>query len=276
MISQTFSKGRFARVGLFLFSILAVSPAHGRGLLVSPTQLGLVGKAGQTTTGTIYVSSSREEKNQVSVTIADFMRDESGAVVDAKGHSRSCMSWLDVDRASLESPEAGRVEVTVSARIPKEATGSYWAIVYLSSTPPPRSQTAPMSMRVVPRIGIPVVVTVEGTAKPKMKVIETKATHTDDGVDIYSILENTGNSASLVSGAFALERSTAKPAEPEEITSKDVGPYTSLPGTRLKIKHHIEFKGSLAGVQAHAYLRYGGGAEDSAEAAVAIEEASKK
>ncbi len=252
------------------------SPLAALGLLVSPTQLGLVGKPGQIVSGTLHVSSSKSEENHISLAISDFTRNEDGQVVeilDSKLQPRSCKGWIDVDRSDFVSPAVGSVDVTVSARIPADATGSYWALVALASQPPARDLRGQgVAIRLIPRVAIPIVVTVEGTTKPAVAIIETRAVRADKGVDVYSTIENTGNTAVLISAAFSLERRSTGGGEAEELAGTTVGPLTSLPGTRMKAKGHLEYDGSLAGVQAHAYLRYGPDAADSTEAVAVIED----
>ena len=241
----------------FHFAFAAVAAA--RGVLVSPTQLGLSGKPGQTVSGVLYVSSSKAEKNRITVTLAEFMRDEEGKVIGSETtHGRSARGWLDVDRSDFVTLESGRTEVTVSARIPESATGSYWALVYLQAEPSARDpKRGSLMFRVVPRVGIPVIVTVEGTAKPELKIVETRASRVADGVEVYSTVQNSGNTAVLISGAFSLERQAANSTDSQELASGTVGPLTSLPGTKLKVKTQLKYDGSLAGVQAHAYVRFG-------------------
>jgi hypothetical protein len=269
--------GRLSAAGrafLFIaFHLAFAAVASARGVLVSPTQLGLSGKPGQTVSGVLYVSSSKAEKNRITVTLAEFTRDEDGKVIGSEtAHARSARAWLDVDRTDFLTLESGRTEVTVSARIPDNASGSYWALIYLQAEPAARDpKRGSLMFRVVPRVGIPVIVTAEGTTKPQLRIIETRAKRVADGVEIYSTVENSGNTAVLISGAFSLERQAANSTDSQELASDTAGPFTSMPGTKLKVKTQLKYNGSLAGVQAHAYVRFGPRPEDTAEAATAIE-----
>lgn len=277
MSQKPIPHGRLSAAGrAFLFVALHFAfavAAAARGVLVSPTQLGLTGKPGQTVSGVLYVSSSQAQKNRITVALGEFHRDEEGKVIGSETtHARSARTWLDLDRTDFVSLESGRTEVTVSARIPENASGSYWALVYLQAEPAARDpKRGSLMFRVVPRVGIPVIVTVEGTTKPQLKIVETRAVRVADGVEVYSTLENSGNTAVLVSGAFSLERPGTNPAESQELASGTAGPLTSLPGTKLKVKTQLKWNGPLAGVQAHAYVRFGPRPEDTAEAATAIE-----
>lgn len=236
-------------------------------------------KAGQTVSGTLLVSSSKEEQNHIVVTLSDFTRNEEGRVVeltDPKANPRSCRSWIDVDRLDFVSPEKGYVELTVSAHVPDGASGSYWALALLASEPPARdSRMSATTFQLVPRVAIPIVVTVEGTAKPSLGILKTTAVKEEKGIAVESIIENRGNVAVLISAAFALERAAAGTTDAEEVSSATVGPLTSLPGTRLRAKTVLPYQGSLGAVTAHTYVRYGPHPEDTTEATAVVTDASK-
>jgi hypothetical protein len=256
----------------FALAFLAVD-AIARGLLVSPSQIGLVGAAGSTITETIYVSSSREEKNYVQVAISDFVRTIDGELREASADDvvRSCKDWIDVDQNSFTSPEQGRVQLTLTARIPANAQGSYWALLSLRSVPPSRTGPAKgHGFRVVPRIAIPVLVTVTGTEKREMTITDFKVTSVADGVvDVEAVLENRGNVAVLFNGAFTLDR-VAPPSEIIEVAEVPVEILTSLPGHKSRVKGRLEWKGALSDLRAHSMFRYGPNANDVAEATAEI------
>jgi len=249
--------------------LLIATRLDARGLVVSPAQLGIIGTAGARASGTISVSSSRQEQTQVRISIADFTRDLDGKLVEVKPDqaTRSCKAWLEVEQREFTSPASGSVPLVVSARIPPNATGSYWAVVNLEAVPQP-SSFAPrrsIGVQIVPRIAVPIIITVGGTEKISVTTLSIDlAPSTDpEGTEAAVVVENDGNTAVLLTGALALER-PAKP-DSEEVASVDVGPVTSLPGSKVKLKGVIPFTGSTAGLQAHAYLRFGPGAEQTLE-----------
>jgi hypothetical protein len=255
-----------------LVALAAASPADARGLVVSPTQLGLVGKPGSSVAGTIVVGSSRAESNQVRVTLLDYSRDEDGRVVERAlgGEPRSCKNWLEADRTEFTSPETGRVEMRITARIPANASGSYWALAALESLPPKPKLGMGMAIQMVPRVVVPIVVTVSGTERRLVKIGGVSAKKVDGGVDAVCEIENTGNTAVLVSGAFTLERATGSgPAE--EVAEAPVTAVTSLPGLKLRIKKTLAFPLPNSAYTVRAILRYGPDPADVTESAATIE-----
>lgn len=262
----------FVPAAALLLLQLIATRADSMGLLVSPAQVGLVGKAGSTVSGIISVSSSRREQTQVRISLADFVRDLDGKVheIPATEAKRSCKQWLEIDQREFTSPESGTVPLVVSAKISENASGSYWALVNIEAVPAAvdRRTERAVGIQIIPRIAIPVVITVSGTENISVRAEEVHVTPQSDGVDTYVIIRNDGNTAILLSGALVLERGSGN--DSEEVASVDVNPITSLPGTSVKVKGLIPWKGDPSGLQAHAYLRYGPNPEQTLEAVTRI------
>src|SRR6266545_7465360 len=219
------------RFSFFIALLLIAAPGFGRGLVVSPTQLGLVGKGGTVAIGVLTVASSRAEENDVRVAIRDFTRGEDGqlkiAEADSPSHSRSCKGWLTVDRSSFVSPSGGRVELPVRARIPEGASGSYWAAILVASAAPPRSSAQGYGVQIVPQIAIPIIVTVSGTEQRDLHLISVRASRISDGtITAEALVENRGNVAVILNGAVSIDEQN------EELASSDVPTTVSLPGSR--------------------------------------------
>ena len=126
--------------------------SQARGVVATPVQLGLVGRPGATVSDVIRVASPREEPNFIQASLVDFTKDEEGRTEPppAGGEPRSCRPWLEVDKTDFATPERGRVELRVTARIPADATGSYWTLVQLEAVPPPRASDKGMAVAIVP------------------------------------------------------------------------------------------------------------------------------
>ena len=259
-----------------LITALSASPSVARGLLVSPTQTGIVAAPGGIGTATIMVASSKAERNRIRATILDFMRNDVGQIVAvAESHARSARPWLEVSSPEFDTPENGRVEILVTARVPSDARGSYWAMVALEALPTARDRNAGgIAFQIVPRVIVPVIVTVAGTEQYDVAITALEAVHPagQNAVKSMITVENRGNAAVMVTGAFTLERSGAADAPPEEVALDSIEPVTSLPGTTMRIEGNLPWNGSTRGLQAHAYVRYGPRPEDAAEAAVTIDD----
>ena len=261
---------------VFLACALLAARSWGKGLLVTPSQLGLVGKAGTAASDVINVASTRDEPVQVRVRIADFVRDEDGKLhqVPHAQSTRSCAEWLRADQDLFSAPGTGRTEVRLTATIPAGAEGSYWALLSLELVPPTPPAGQGMGVVIIPSIGVPVIVTVEGTEKRQLAVTRVEAKRTEGQlVTCQTTIENTGNVAVLVSGAFTLETPASKEeGDTLEVASTDVGPLTSFPGSKLRITGKLNWGGTIAGLTLHSYLRWGPGANETSEASTSVEE----
>lgn len=265
--------GKFLRTTILAAGLCSSLPALAVGLLASPVQLGLVGKPGQTVSGVVQVSASNSQDTTIRVTFGNFSKDEEGRLVELPGSDqpRSCLAWLSASQLTFTAPAQGKAQIQVSARIPAGASGSYWAFVAFSAPPPPRSARG-TGVLFMPRVIIPVIVSVEGTLAPKVQFQVTTARYDPvlGGVEAKALLVNTGNAAVLINGAFALEQQGPGDASPSEVGEKDVGPLTSLPGTRLVAKGLIPWSGPWTGLQVHSYLRYGPEPDQAAESVAPI------
>jgi hypothetical protein len=255
--------------------LLCSVSAWGRGLLVTPVQVGLSGAAGSTVTDIVSVSSARPEETQIRTSIADFRRTLDGVVevVPPEQAKRSCRTWIEVDQREFVSPKSGVIPVVVTAHIPSGASGSYWALLQLDAVPPPqtfaRQPTPHVGVQVIPRVASPVVVTVAGNGTTAIVSREIHGERGAEKIEAFEIIDNTGTNAVLVSGAFALERRTAT-GDTEELASVDVGPMTSLPGSPLRIRASIPWTADVGNAEVHAYLRFGSGSGDVLEARTAV------
>ncbi len=263
------------RFGLFVAICVFPVAALAIGMVISPVQLGLSGPPGSTVSGVINVSSSRPRENTIRVSFGDYVIDAEGKrteVTSVNVPTRSCRAWLDVDQQQFVSPEQGKVPVVISARIPADASGSYWAEAYFESLPAPPSFTpggrAPVvGLQIVPRIGIPIIVTAKGTEKYNVKIDGLGAARTADGVEASVQIENSGNAVVMISGAVALEKPAAGAEVPEELISKDIEPVTSYPGVKRNIKIALPLKPvDPASIDLHAYLRFGRSPDQALEA----------
>ncbi|HEY3052020.1 MAG TPA: hypothetical protein VGK04_01380 [Thermoanaerobaculia bacterium] len=264
------SRVRGIHFSFFIALLLIAAPGFGRGLVVSPTQLGLVGKGGTIAMGVLTVASSRAEDNDVRVAIRDFTRGEDGrlkiAEADSPSHPRSCKEWLTVDRSSFVSPSSGRVELPVRARIPDLASGSYWAAILVASAAPPRSSEQGYGLQIVPQIAIPIIVTVSGTEHRDVRLISVRALRNADGaITAEALVENRGNAAVILNGAMSIDERN------EELVSSDIPTTVSLPDSRSRIVTKLNYADSIDGKSVHAILRYGPKASDVLDGSGRIE-----
>jgi hypothetical protein len=241
-------------------------------------QVGIVARAGEVGTATILVASPKAERNRIRATLVDFTRDAKGKIVELKEpHPRSARSWLEIGAPEFETPEKGRVPVQLAARVPADARGSYWALVALESLPEPRTPGArSIGVMIVPRVIVPVIVTVAGTESYDVAIEAFEATRAAGRIEVEPAITvaNNGNAAVMITGAFVLERLARGDAPAEEVALDQIEPITALPGTTMTVTGLLPWNGSTASLQAHAYVRYGPRPQDAVEAASTVDNAA--
>lgn len=260
----------FGAAFLLLLTPLA---APARGILASPVQLGLAAPPGGAASDVVKVSSSKEESNRIRALLLDFTKDEMGRiqVLQDGENPRSCKGWLSLDRVDFLTPEQGSVEVRVTAHVPPDARGSYWALLALEVLPPPRNEGSGTGVVFIPRVAIPVIVTASGTEERGLQVEGFRAAYNGAEVVTELSVRNTGNAALLLQGAFTVEKPGAEGSLPEEVASDEPDPQTAYPGARLRIRGKVTLPLPEPGLSAHAYFRFGPEPSQAVEAATDVE-----
>lgn len=259
--------------GAALFLLLTPLAAPARGILASPVQLGLTAPPGGAASDVVKVSSSKEESNRIRALLLDFTKDEMGRirVLEDGQNPRSCKGWLSLDRVDFLTPERGSVEVRVTAHVPPDARGSYWALLALEVMPPPRSEGSGTGVVFIPRVAIPVIVTAAGTEERSLQVEGFRAAYNGAEVVAELSVRNTGNAALLLQGAFTVEKPAPEGSVPEEVASAEPDPSTAYPGATLRIRGKVNLPLPQPGLSAHAYFRYGPEPSQAVEASSEVE-----
>lgn len=257
----------FRRLIAFILFFAALTPAlHARGVVATPAQLGLVVTPGKPATETIEVFSPGGEVNEVKVSIVDYVLDDAGRLTQVSSpHARSARRFLEVDQAVIQAPATGRVPLQVVARVPEGSAGSYWAAVALAVYPKPAAGKNKVAVGVVARILVPVILTVNGPVDIQLLPSPIETFREDGKLRASMWVENRGNAAVLLSGAFAVETKDREGLAEELASANIVKPVTSLPGTKVRVYGTIDWNGDSTEAVVRAYLRYGNRKGDSIE-----------
>lgn len=259
--------------------LLLVGALHATGILLTPSQMGMIVKPGETATETFRVAPSRVEKTQVRVRIVDFDKSPAGETVEGKtgDPERSCAGWVRVEPVAFETADSGWTDVRVSVTVPPGAKGSYWALAIFQAEAGAKEIAKGQMLAFRPQLFAPLVVTVAGTEQRRAKVENLKASLLPDGrIDVTADVTNTGNTALMPSGSWVVEHPAAGSGPGEELLEKELGSFLLLPAHSFKVRETLPRPGApgTAGLAVRAYIRYGAEAGEVLETAVPVSAAS--
>jgi hypothetical protein len=245
------------------------------GVLVTPGQMGLSARPGETARGIFQVSAAQREKTLVRITVKDYDKTPDNKTVEGEAGRtpRSCATWTRLEPVLLETAEEGWSPVQVFVAVPPDARGTYWAMVAFEVEPPAPKPGTGARLAIRPRITLPLLVTVEGTEIRSARILGSRATLKADGsVEASAEIENLGTTGLMLSGSWVLE-SVARPGEtPEELHEHAVNGFLVLPGHRLTRTEVLKPEPAVVPpASAHVYLRYGMAPGEIVEATVPLE-----
>ena len=256
-------------------AFLFVRALFATGILLTPSQMGMIVKPGETATETFRVAPSRVEKTQVRVRIVDFEKTTAGETLEGKvgDPERSCASWVRVEPVAFETADSGWTDVRISVTVPPGAKGSYWALAIFQAEAGAKEIAKGQMLAFRPQLYAPLVVTVAGTEQRRAKVENMKATVLSDGrIDVTADMTNSGNTALMPSGSWVVERAAAGSVPGEELLEKELASFLLLPAHVFKMHETLaKPEGPGAGdLAVRAYVRYGAEPGEVLEAAVPV------
>ena len=256
-------------------AFLCVRALLATGILLTPSQMGMIVKPGETATETFRVAPSRVEKTQVRVRIVDFDKTSAGETLEGKAGDpeRSCAGWVRVEPVAFETADSGWTDVRISVTVPPGAKGSYWALAIFQAEAGAKEIAKGQMLAFRPQLYAPLVVTVAGTEQRRAKIENLKAVVLPDGrIDVTADMTNTGNTALMPSGSWVVERPGAGSAPGEELLEKELASFLLLPAHLFKVHETLskpEVPGA-GGLAVRAYVRYGAEAGEVLEVAAPV------
>lgn len=207
------------------------SPAGGRvGLDVLPSLVEVTQKAGDRFEREVTLSNGGDASLTVSVEVGDWSMSESGDVrfADAATLPGSCAQWIQVEPARVVIPPRGRSTVNLSVRSPADAVGTHWGVVFFT-LPETRSSDQGSPITYLPRVGLTVYVTAEGTEREDFRLADVTAAESSEakGIRLAALLENEGNVAVRFHVTWQV-----KSADGKFVRSYEARSLVALPGTR--------------------------------------------
>ena len=204
---------------------------------IGPARLELRLEPGAETTVVLDAVNHGDEPLRLKVYAFDFDFDADGGLQYGRSLSgaRSCASWFRFNPQVLEVERAGGSEpVRATARVPPNASGTYWCVLFLEDVPPPlKPGSRAVAAQFNARVGSIVYVDVGPAAAPVLH-IESLAT--------APAAENPEAVAEVVHASGGYLRPQGQwellSADGSVLQREDVG-FPLLPGKRLRLRWPI-------------------------------------
>ena len=168
MINKTASPRALAALGAGLF-MLAMSAFAQVGIGIAPPRFELLMRPGDTATYSLAVFSKNTPDQQIEVSLADWVSDETGAVkIYQPGVlAHSAAHWINValDPFNLKANSSHEIKFSVTIPDDNALQGSYWSALSFKTKPIPVKKQG-ITTLVSTRALAVVYVTIQGTEKP--------------------------------------------------------------------------------------------------------------
>jgi len=260
-------------INLLVYSFLTSSCLA---LRVSPVEFNLKIPPGETKTLTFSVMNDTPSPQIYTFYAADWYRNEKGDNLFFENstpkriENYSCKDWIEISRARLEIPPDSAETVKFNLKVPPQAKGTYWAIIFVEGMPRPVKHRG-YTVMAVPRIGLKVYQTPPGTAVKEGRVIGMKL-ESDNPLAFSLTFENSGNCNLRPRGYIQI-----KDVRGKTVRKISISPFPILPGFKRIL--HIKDKDTplSPGVyQALGVIDYGGELRRSGAVVYEIRQTAQK
>lgn len=184
------------------------------------------------------------EEARVRVGLADFDLDLEGRLAAGKAGERSCARVARVDRGELDLPAKSEATVRVRVDLPDGPPGTYWCLLTFEADAGARRSPDGSAVQVVPRVSVPILVTVSGGPPSKVTgsfgpSLERRGTPLAASL----VLKNDGLSAVGLTGALSAEE--AGGAGTVEVARQTVPTFLLLPGHARRLVLEVPARSAL-------------------------------
>jgi hypothetical protein len=202
-------------------------------LSVGPARLELKLPPGSESTYLLDAVNHGEDQLLVKTYGAEVDLDEAGEPDYPKNPGpRSCAAWFRVNPQTLELPKDGTGSVRATVRVPPDARGTYWCVVFLEDVPPPApKRSRGFAVRMNARIGTLVYIDVGETGDPQIKLGSLAAIPGDaGGFEATALVEHAGGGYVRPTGMWELVAESG-----EVVASKEAG-FPLLPDHKYRAR----------------------------------------
>lgn len=201
------------------------------------------------------------------VSFGDFDLDAEGRLVAGSGGEHSCARGARADRGEIDLRARSEAEVRVRVDAPGGSPGTYWCLLSFEADVHERRSAGGGTVQVVPRISVPVLVTVIGGGPAKVTATFAGVPERKESLVAGEVtFRNEGDDAAAITGAVSANE--AGSAGSVEVARLPLRPFLLLPGRSRRLALEIPVKSALP-VRLRAELEYGEGRRLELESAVA-------
>jgi hypothetical protein len=201
------------------------------------------------------------------VSFGDFDLDSEGRFVAGPGGEQSCARAARADQGEIELKARSEAAVRVRVDLPARPPGTYWCLLTFEGDALERRSRDGGTVQVVPRISVPILVTVIGGAPSRVTATFGGPPERKGGLVAGAVtLHNEGSAAAAITGAVSANE--AGSAGLVEIARLPVGPFLLLPGRSRRFALEIPVKSALP-LKLRAEFEYGEGRRLELESAAA-------
>jgi hypothetical protein len=121
----------------------------------------------------VYNKTENDTKVEISLWDVEISEQGSSLALEAGSTKRSAAPWTKFDTQNLKLKAGEEKQIKYKIEVPKEASGSYFALLFFDEEPSVQEGEVPIGVR----IGVPVYVTIKGTEvySGEIEEIEQKA-----------------------------------------------------------------------------------------------------
>jgi len=245
--------------------VLASRGAHATEIRVRPALAAATVAPREAATFSFQVGTSFED-TKVRVTFGNFDLDDEGRLVTGSGGEQSCARAAHADHGEIELK--ARSEAAVRVRVdPPGPPGTYWCLLTFEGNTLERRSRDGGTVQVVPRISVPILVTVLGGAPSRVTATFGGPPERKEGLVAGAVtLHNEGSAAAAITGAVSANEVGS--AGIVEVARMPVGPFLLLPGRSRRFALEIPVKSALP-LKLRAEFEYGEGRRLELESAAA-------
>jgi hypothetical protein len=197
-------------------------------LSVGPARLELKLAPGSETTYLLDAVNHGDDTLLVRTSASEFDLDGAGEAQYPKTPGpRSCSAWFRVNPQTLELPVSATGSIRATVRVPAEAHGTYWCVLFLEDVPPASSRrSSGFVIRMNARIGSIVYIDVGDVGEPRLKVESLAAVPDEEhgGFDATAVVTHAGGGYLRPAGTWELVSEAG-----EVVATHEVG-FPLLPG----------------------------------------------